>query len=905
MPKQHSFTKIIVDGSAYLYRAFHASEKANLRSSTGIPTGAVHVMLNMLSVLSKQYPQACIAVVFDAPGKNFRHQIFSEYKANRSSMPEELKQQVPYIKDAIKALGMPLLSLDNMEADDVIGVLAKQSSELKQDLLICTGDKDFAQLVNKYVFLLDTMKDTFLDVQGVIDKFSLPPELIIDYLALMGDKSDNIPGVPGVGEKTALALLQHIGSTDEILDNLDKIAQLKVRGSKTLATKIEQNIDTLKISKELATIRTDLDIGISVTDLKMQTKNVKLLEELHQKLGIKKLLEFIGDSASSKTKAKATNYYYINTKKDFTAFIAKIKQAKIFAVDTETTSLNTNKAELVGISLCYKEYDAVYIPVKHVATEVKQLECDWVIEQLKPILESSNYTKIMQNAKYDINIFYKYGINITTNFIDTMLESYVLNSTITKHNMNDMALRYLDHTAISYQQITGSGKKQITFDQVAIEDATEYAAEDADITLRLHNIFKQQLAQENKLKSLLDEVELPLVTILAAMERTGVAIDTAALQKQSEDLAVKLDNIQQTIYTIAGKEFNILSTKQLQEVLFTELQLPVTKKTASGKPSTSEEALQELSLGYAIAQEIMNYRSIYKLKTAYTDKLPLMVDSNTNRLHTTYHQAVTSTGRLSSADPNIQNIPIKTPQGKLVRNAFIAKQGYKIMAADYSQVELRIMAHLSQDPGLIKAFKNNLDVHKITASEIFDIAVADVTEDQRRKAKTINFGLIYGMSAFGLAKQLDVSLHAANQYINSYFSKYPTVKQYMEQAKTFAKEHGYVETIYGRKLYLPHINSSNAILRNAAERIAINAPMQGSAADIIKKAMYRIYQAIQQHKYSATMLMQVHDELVFEVEDKHVNKMQLEINKQMIAEDKLSVPLVVDIGCADNWGLAH
>lgn len=905
MHKQYNFSNIIVDGSAYLYRAFHASERANLRSDTGIPTGATHVMLNMLNVLSREYPQACIAVVFDAPGKNFRHEIFAEYKANRSSMPNELKQQVPYIKEAIKALGMPLLSLENMEADDVIGVFAKQASELKQNLLICTGDKDFAQLVNKNVFLLDTMKDSFLDIQGVKAKFSLPPELIIDYLALMGDKSDNIPGVPGIGEKTALALLQNIGSTDTILANLDKISELKVRGSNTLANKIQQNIDKLKISKDLATIRTDLDIGISLTDLKMQAKDVKSLEELHQKLGIKKLLEFINGSQTVKKTTQPTNYYYINTKQEFTKLINKIKQTKIFAVDTETTSLNTNEAQLVGISLCCQEYEAAYVPISHVNTDINQLECTWVISQLKPILENNKYTKIMQNAKYDINIFYKYGINIIAGFVDTMLESYVLNSTITKHNMNDLAVKYLDHKPISYEQVAGTGKKQITFNQVAIADASNYAAEDADITLRLHNVFQQKLAKEAKLQALLSEVELPLVPVLAQMERIGVAIDVNALQQQTEALTAKLESIQESIYNIAGKQFNILSTKQLQEILFNELKLPIIKKTAAGKPSTSEDVLQELSFEYAIAQQIINYRSLYKLKTAYTEKLPTMIDQSTNRLHTTYHQAVTSTGRLSSADPNIQNIPIKTPQGKLIRNAFIAKQGYKIIAADYSQVELRIMAHLSEDKGLIEAFNNNLDVHKITASEIFNTPVAEVTKDQRRKAKTINFGLIYGMSAFGLSKQLDVSLYAAKEYIKNYFSKYPAVQQYMEHSKQFAKEHGYVETIYGRRLYLPHVNSSNTILRNAAERTAINAPMQGSAADIIKKAMYRIYQAINQHKYQANMLMQVHDELVFEVKDSDVDKMKLAINQQMIAEKNLSVPLVVDIGCADNWGLAH
>lgn len=945
---------VLVDGSSYLYRAFHAFPP--LTNKQGEPTGAMYGVLNMLKSLIAQVEPSHIAVVFDAKGKTFRDELFEQYKSHRPPMPDELRSQIQPLHAIIKALGIPLLSIEGVEADDVIGTLAVQASQAGKHVLISTGDKDMAQLVNDHIMLINTMNNTLLDREGVIEKYGIPPELIIDYLALLGDSSDNIPGVKGVGEKTAIALLQGIGSMQAIYANLDKIAELSFRGAKTFAPKLEAEKETADLSYLLATIKTDVALDVTYDQLVTQPQQRDQLVELFGRYEFKRWLNEVMNDANPVTQTSAekipnnyqatqavsaeqksapfakveidrTAYDCVNSPELFTKWLAKLQMAQLVAVDTETDNLDAMQANLVGISFGLENGEACYIPLAHKGkitqpTQVdlfgeSEAELDEVeallpnqlnkadcLAQLKPILENPNIRKVGQNIKYDLTIFARNGIELQGVAFDTMLQSYTLDST-GRHNMDNLAERYLGHQTIPFEELAGKGKHQLTFDQIELNKATEYAGEDAEITMKLHQLLWSELQKTPELVKLFEQIEMPLVSVLSRVERNGVLIDPAKLLAHSVEIEQRLKELETLVHQEAGEVFNLASTKQLQEILFNKLGLPILKKTPKGAPSTNEEVLEELAqMGHQVPVLLMEHRGLSKLKSTYTDKLPQMINAQTGRVHTSYHQAVTATGRLSSSDPNLQNIPIRNEQGRRIRQAFIAHDGYVILAADYSQIELRIMAHLANDANMIKAFAEGKDIHRSTAAEIFGVPLEAVTSEQRRSAKAINFGLIYGMSEFGLANQLGISRTDAKKYMELYFQRYPAVQQFMLDIREKAAEKGYVETLFGRRLYLPEINSSNQMRRKAAERVAINAPMQGTAADIIKVAMIGIDQAVRNCEDIA-MIMQVHDELVFEVKADRVEHYTPLIKAEMEKAIELKVPLIAEVGVGGNWDEAH
>jgi len=925
---------ILVDGSSYLFRAYHAAP--NFTNGDGQPTGAVYGVINMLRSLLKQFETDRIAVIFDAKGKTFRNDMYPEYKANRPPMPDDLRCQIEPLHKLIKAMGLPLISISGVEADDVIGTLASQASKAGIPVLISTGDKDMAQLVDENVTLINTMTNVIMGPEGVEEKFGVPPELIIDYLALMGDTSDNIPGVPGIGDKTARALLQGVGGLDALYANLDDIAPLGFRGSKGMAKKLEENREGAYLSYELATIKLDVELEQRPEELVKQEPNVDELVQMFGQMNFKRWLTEMLDGSDGKIVSHETSanriagassdsndeteeeviiaaqvdrskYETILTKDAFLSWLEKLNSADVAAFDTETDSLDYMVANLIGLSFSIEEGEAAYVPVAHDYLDApEQLDRDWVLEQLKPYLEDDNKAKVGQNLKYDASVLARYDIEMKGIKFDTMLESYVYNSVAGKHNMDSLALRYLQHNTISFEEIAGKGKKQLTFNQIALEQAAPYAAEDADITLRLHHVLNAKLEADEKLKSVFTDIELPLVSVLSRMERKGVYIDDMLLSAQSLEIGQRLDELEKAAYEVAGQEFNMNSPKQLQVILFEKMELPVIKKTPSGAASTNEEVLQELALEYELPKLILEYRGLAKLKSTYTDKLPKMINPSTGRVHTSYHQAVTATGRLSSTDPNLQNIPIRNEEGRRIRQAFVAPHGWKILAVDYSQIELRIMAHLSQDKALLEAFSAGKDIHSATAAEVKGVSIEEVTSEDRRRAKAINFGLIYGMSAFGLAKQIGISRGEAQDYMNVYFERYPGVMQYMEETRLLATEQGYVETLYGRRLHLPEINARNAIRRKAAERAAINAPMQGTAADIIKKAMILVDDWIEaEGNAQVNLLMQVHDELVFEVKEDVLEEVTKQITALMEGAVELDVPLIADSDFGNNWDEAH
>ena len=941
---------VLVDGSSYLYRAFHAFPP--LTNREGEPTGAMYGVVNMLKSLISQVEPSHIAVVFDAKGKTFRDELFEQYKSHRSPMPDELRSQIQPLHAIIKALGIPLISVEGVEADDVIGTLAVQAAKEGKHVLISTGDKDMAQLVNDHIMLINTMNNTLLDREGVIKKYGIPPELVIDWLALQGDSSDNIPGVKGVGEKTALALLQGIGSIKTIYENLDKVAELSFRGAKTFALKLLAEKEMADLSYLLATIKTDVELDVTHDQLTTSPQDHDKLVELFGKYEFKKWLNEVMNGTNpvtTSTKERMPNNYAatqavekeesfanveidrskyetVTTEAQLAKWIKKIQAEKLVAVDTETNALDVMSAELVGISFGLASGEACYIPLTH-KEEVSeqagqgdlfvestatlgyelvknQLDLTACLAQLKPILEDEQIKKIGQNIKYDLTVFANHGIEVQGVAFDTMLESYTQNST-GRHNMDDLAERYLGHKTIAFEEVAGKGKNQLTFDKIALDVASEYAAEDADVTMKLHQTLFPELEKTPTLLKLFNEIEMPLVRVLSHIERNGVLIDPQKLLAQSQEIEQRLAEVEAEVHQAAGQEFNLASTKQLQEILFEKLGLPVKKKTPKGAPSTNEEVLEELAQeGHIVPKLLMEHRGLSKLKSTYTDKLPQMINPKTGRVHTSYHQAVTATGRLSSSDPNLQNIPIRNEEGRRIRQAFIAREGYKIVAADYSQIELRIMAHLANDAGMQKAFAEGKDIHRSTAAEIFGVSLEEVTNEQRRNAKAINFGLIYGMSEFGLSNQLGISRQEARSYMDAYFNRYPNVLQFMTDIKTKAAEQGYVETLLGRRLYLPEIKSSNGMRRKAAERVAINAPMQGTAADIIKVAMIGIDKMIFGDE-NIKMIMQVHDELVFEVKTEKVDHYSQLIKEEMEKAIKLHVPLIADVDVGDNWDEAH
>ncbi|WP_407314081.1 DNA polymerase I [Pseudomonas sp. nanlin1] len=915
---------VLVDGSSYLYRAFHALPP--LATSKGMPTGAVKGVLNMLKSLRRQYPDSPFAVVFDAKGGTFRDTLYADYKANRPSMPDDLRVQVEPLHAAVRALGYPLLCVDNVEADDVIGTLARSSAAADRPVVISTGDKDMAQLVDGHITLVNTMTGTVLDIPGVIEKFGVGPEHIIDFLALMGDKVDNIPGVPGVGEKTAQGLLVGIGGgLTELYANLDKVPALPIRGAKGLPAKLEEHKAMAFLSYELATIKIDVPLDIEVEALVCSEPDREALIAIYTELEFRSWIEDIQRDAKREGAALApveqaapaqeARYETVLDPARFEAWLEKLKQAPLFAFDTETTGLDAQKAQLVGVSFAVQPYEACYIPLTHSYMGVpEQLDRDTVLRALKPLLEDPAKAKVGQHAKYDINILANcaiggdpaQGIEVRGVAFDTMLESYVLDSTATRHDMDSLAYKYLNHTNIAFQDIAGKGAKQLTFDQIALEQAGPYAAEDADITLRLHLHLSEKLKALPSLLSVLQDIEMPLVPVLAKIERQGALVDARLLGVQSVELGDKMIALEREAFSIAGEEFNLGSPKQLGVILYEKLGLPIISKTAKGQASTAEAVLAELAeQDYPLPKVLMQYRSMSKLKSTYTDRLPEQINPRTGRVHTSYQQAVAATGRLSSSDPNLQNIPIRTAEGRRIRQAFIPAPGYTLLAADYSQIELRIMAHLAKDEGLLHAFRNDLDVHRATAAEVFGVALEAVSTDQRRSAKAINFGLIYGMSAFGLAKQIGVDRKQSQEYIDRYFARYPGVLQYMERTRAQAAEQGYVETLFGRRLYLPEINAKNPALRKGAERTAINAPMQGTAADIIKRAMVAVDTWLSDSGLDARVILQVHDELVLEVREDLVEQVSREIRLHMSGAAQLDVPLLVEVGVGPNWDEAH
>jgi len=892
---------ILVDGSSYLYRAFHAMP--NLSTSRGESTGAIYGMVNMLRKLLADYNPDYIAVVFDAPGKTFRDELYAEYKAHRAPMPDNLVSQIESIHAGVRALGLPLLMIDGVEADDVIGTLATQARAAGRKTLIVTGDKDFAQLVGPQINLVNTMSNAFYDAQAVKEKFGVPPERIIDYLALVGDSVDNIPGVPNVGPKTAAKWLQTYGSLDAIVEHCQEI------GGKA-GENLCASLDKLPLSRELATIKCNVKLDYAPEDLKRVPPDEVALRDLYARFEFKTWLAELGginrmDQAAVK-QAVTNRYETIFDEDKLGVWIRRLEAASLFAFDTETSDLNVMRAELVGVSFTDKAGEGAYVPLAHTYPGApKQLDRARVLERLKPLLENPQRSKVGQNLKYDMSVLARYGISLRGIRFDTMLESYVLDSTASRHDMDSLALKYLGYKTIKFEDVAGKGRNQICFDQVSIDIATTYAAEDADITLRLHEVLWPRLQQTPTLENLFNTIELPLVTVLSHIERNGVKIDADMLHRQSAEFGKRILELEREAHALAGQPFNMGSPLQIQQILYEKLKLPVLKKTPKGQPSTGEEVLQELALDYPLPGVILEHRGICKLQSTYTDTLPQMIDPDTRRVHTCYHQAVAATGRLSSSDPNLQNIPIRTAEGRRIRQAFIPEPGYKMMSADYSQIELRIMAHLSNDAGLLKAFAEDIDIHRATAAEVLGIPLDQVTPDQRRAAKAINFGLIYGMSAFGLARQLKIDRNAAQEYVDLYFARYPGVKQFMDRTRAQAHEQGYVETVFGRRLYLPEINTSNHTRRQYAERTAINAPMQGTAADIIKLAMLAVDKWIEESGAEVKMIMQVHDELVFEVAEQEIAAAQENIRRCMAGVARLSVPLVVEIGVGDNWDEAH
>ena len=895
---------ILVDGSSYLFRAFHALPQ--LTNSQGEHTGAIFGVINMLKKLKVQYQTSCIAVIFDAKGKNFRHDLYPEYKANRKPMADELRVQIEPLHEIIRKLGYPLISIPRVEADDVIGTLAQQFSALGHEIIIATGDKDMAQLVNDKVTLIDTMKNQNTDTKQVIKKFGVAPCQMIDYLALVGDASDNIPGVPNVGPKTAVKWLGEYQNLQGVLNNANNIAG-------KVGENLRDAVEKVPLSYQLATIKCDLDLSFSLAEITLNKPDIPYLQKAFTRYELRGLLkalenENIGDNqpGNNVTHNAKVDYQIIFDLTTLEAFCRALTKSHLFAFDTETDSLDTFEVKLIGISFSLKPYHGVYIPLQHdYEGAPQQLHFETVINMLKPILENAEIKKIAQNAKFDSKVLDRVGIDVQGVLYDTMLESYIYNSASTRHDLDSLAKKYLFAETVSFEQLVGKGKKQLTFNQIDIEKAGFYAAEDADITYRLHDYFWPKINAIDSLRELYLKEELPVSFVIDKMERVGVNIDCALLLQQSEILAEKIANLTAKCIEVSGGEFNLSSTKQLREVLYDKMKLPILKKTPGGHPSTAEEVLQELAAIYDFPKIIIEHRHLSKLKSTYTDKLPLMFNKTTRRVHTSYHQAVASTGRLSSSDPNLQNIPIRSDIGRKIREAFIAAPGYKIVSADYSQVELRIMAHLSEDEALLKAFQQGLDIHQATAAETLGIKPGEVSSEQRRRAKAVNFGLIYGMGAFGLAKQLNIARGEAQAYIDVYFSRYPGIKNYIDKAKKNAQKHGFVETLFGRRLYVPDINSRNIARKRGAERIAINAPMQGSAADIIKRAMIQIDRWIMKSQLPITMIMQVHDELVFEVKEHAVDAATANIKVLMESAGALKVPLIVDIGIGNNWNQAH
>lgn len=905
---------LLVDGSSYLFRAFHALPP--LVTSKGQPTGAIKGVINMTRRLQSDYPESKIIMIFDAKGKTFRHDLYDQYKANRPPMPEDLRGQIEPIHEIIKAMGLPLLIVPDVEADDVIGTLAAQASDKGIDTIISTGDKDMAQLVTPHVTLMNTMTDTFMDQQGVKEKFGVAPEQIIDYLALVGDTVDNIPGVPKCGPKTAVKWLTQFGTLKGVMDNADE-----VKGK--IGENLRNSLELLPLSYELATIHTDVALDQNLDEIEHDHINnerlLELFKEYEFKTWVAQLEQTGTTSAPTAQSAQSTTsveelpestinaeYETILTQTAFDHWLEILSNAEIFAFDTETTSLNYMEAQIVGVSFCVEAGKAAYVPLAHdYMGAPEQLDRESILAALKPILEDEQKHKVGQNLKYDMNVLANHGIRLRGIAEDTMLESYVVNSVSTRHDMDSLAKKYLNHNTIHFEDIAGKGAKQLTFNAIDIEKAAPYAAEDADITLRLHQKLSVELDQIPSIQPVYRDIELPLIPVIADIERDGALVDSHLLGCQSKELEEKLVALEREAFDLAGEEFNLSSPKQLQTIFFEKLELPIIKKTPKGQPSTAEPVLQELALDYPLPKVILQYRSLSKLKSTYTDKLPLQINPATGRIHTSYHQAVTATGRLSSSDPNLQNIPIRTEEGRRVRQAFVAPEGYKLVAADYSQIELRIMAHLSQDEGLLNAFSQGLDVHKATAAEVFGVATDEVTTDQRRSAKAINFGLIYGMSAFGLARQIKVDRKTAQGYIDRYFERYPGVLGYMDRIRKQAHDDEYVETLFGRRLYLPEINANNKMRQQAAERTAINAPMQGTAADIIKKAMINVSQWLAESSFDARMIMQVHDELVLEVREDQVEEVTVGLLERMESAASLDVPLLVEAGVGNNWDEAH
>lgn len=919
---------ILVDGSSYLYRAYHAFPP--LTNSAGKPTGAMYGVLNMLRSLLLQYKPSHVAVVFDAKGKTFRDELFEAYKSHRPPMPDDLRAQIEPLHNMVRAMGLPLLAVSGVEADDVIGTLALEAGKKGKPVLISTGDKDMAQLVTPDITLINTMNNAILGPDEVVEKYGIPPELIIDFLALMGDASDNIPGVPGVGEKTAQALLQGLGGIKDIYANLDKVADLTFRGAKTMAAKLEQNKEMALLSYQLATIKTDVELDLTSEQLTVNEPAVEELLGLFREYEFKRwitdleegkwlqgkkshpavqkaLVEQVEEQVETTSTLSAEGYVTILDEETFESWLKQLKTSSLFAFDLETDSLDTLSANIVGISFAIEPGKAAYLPVAHDYLDAPaQLDRNSVLERLKPLLEDPTLLKVGQNLKYDRGVLKNYDIELQGIKFDTMLESYALSSVGSRHDMDTLSSRWLNHKTVSFEEIAGKGKKQLTFNQIDLEQAAHYAAEDADVTLQLHLKMWPELEKEQGPKEVFENIEMPLLTVISRIERNGVLIDQGILAAHSKELTIRLAELEQKAHELAGEPFNLSSPKQLQTILFEKQGIKPTKKTPGGAPSTSEEVLAELALDYPLPKVILENRGLAKLKSTYTDKLPLMINPITGRVHTSYHQAVTATGRLSSTDPNLQNIPVRNEEGRRIRQAFIASKGHKIVAADYSQIELRIMAHLSQDKGLLSAFAEGMDIHRATAAEVFGMALDKVTGEQRRSAKAINFGLIYGMSAFGLSRQLNIGAGEAKKYMDLYFERYPGVLEYMESTRQQAAEKGYVSTLDGRRLYLPDINASNAMRRKAAERAAINAPMQGTAADIIKKAMIAVDGWLTpQSAPDVKMIMQVHDELVFEVKTSEVEAATAKIRDLMENSMKLDVPLQVDVGVGDNWEQAH
>ena len=911
---------ILIDGSSYLFRAYHALP--SLTTSNDKPTGAIKGVISMIKRLQKDNPESVLVVIFDASGKTFREEMFPSYKANRPSMPEDLRQQIEPIHSIIKAMGLPLISLEGVEADDVIGTYAREASDCCRSVLVSTSDKDISQVVNKYVSLVNTMTGQFLNSQGVEEKFGVPPQNITDYLGLLGDKSDNIPGVAGIGEKSAIFLIKELGDLDAIYSRIDEIPTLSLRGAKNIAKNLQDSKEIAYLSRELATIKTDVILPVALADLENTFPDESRLLELFKEAEFRSWVDELESRQSRNIRnleipdkrlmnreneiPDKPEYQLVVNKEDLIKWIKRIRERGLVCVDTETTSLDYMSARLVGISIAVDPQNAAYIPFGHdYLGAPAQLSEKYVLSELKPILEDKCIKKVGQNIKYDLSVLSQHGIDMQGVFFDTMLQSYVLDATATRHDMDTLAAKHLNYSTIKFEDIAGTGSSQLTFNQIPLEKAAPYAAEDADISLRLFNALDCRVRSEDSLLKLYNDIEMPLIAVLSRMECRGALIDGTLLLNYSQELSERLDQLERHAWDVAGQHFNLASPKQIGHILYQCMGLPILKKTARGSPSTREDVLQELALSYPLPKILLEYRGIAKLKSTYTDKLPSMINTRTGRIHTSYHQAGTATGRLSSSNPNLQNIPIKTPQGRRVREAFIAAPGYKIIAADYSQIELRIMAHLSRDPNLIAAFAKGEDVHRRTAAEIFSAPPSQITESQRRSAKAINFGLIYGMSAFGLSKQLNIARKDAQGYIDRYFKRYPGVLRYMNETRTSAADCGYVETLFGRRLYLSEINSPNSIRRQAAERIAINAPMQGTAADIIKRAMLTMDAWIQQGDSLSFMTMQVHDELVLEAPTSEVEIVVEVLKEKMQSAAELLVPLVVDVGVGLNWNEAH